>query len=125
MMKNKKSQLLIFSMMFLILLLLFSYSLETRNTYKTHFSKTDILDNIMLETCQVGIRSNGSYIDERYSDFTTSVSSYCSDFGYDCSLGITKKDSAPANLSLLNYTHYDYEINYTKETLSFNGSFNC
>ena len=123
--KNKSGQLLIFSGMFLILLLVFSYSLETQNSYKAYSSNLGITNNIVHETCQVGKLSNGSNLDSRYSSFVSSVDSYCDIFSYNCSLTITKQGGAPTNLTLLNYTHYDYSLNYSSDKIEYSNSFRC
>lgn len=125
MMQEKKSQVLIFATIFLILLLLVTYSLETRNSYKPYFEYNSILGNIKFETCQVGNLSNGSYIDSRFSSFETSMESYCTDLNIVCDLEITKDSGAPTNLSELNYTHYEYEITFEYLEYNYSGVFNC
>jgi uncharacterized membrane protein len=123
--KNKKGQLFLISSFLLFFSVLFIYSLETENTYITSSSKNGILGNIIYESCQVGIKSNGSYIDLRYSEFTSNVSNYCDNLNYVCSLTIIKKGGAPTNLSDLNYTHYDYNINYENEGFVYTNDFTC
>lgn len=122
---SRKGQFVVLSTAFLLLLLIFTYSLETQNSYITKPSKISILDNVLQETCIIGKMSNGSQIDGRYSNFTTDIFDYCLSYGYHCDLNITKKVSAPTNLSLLNYTHYDYHINYSNSNLSYVSSFTC
>lgn len=123
--KSKKSQVLVFSAMFLILLIIFIYSLENQNSYKPDFRKSTILENIKFETCQVGKMSNGSYLDSRFVSFSQNVSNYCTYFDNSCTLTITKEGGAPTNLSLLNYTHYSYSIDFTWDNFTFSGGFSC
>lgn len=123
--KSKKGQFVIMSSAFLVLLLIFSYSLETQNSYIIKSSKNKLLNNIIYETCFLGKMSNGSQIDSRFSQLEIDIDSYCQGFGNVCNLNISKVDTAPSNLSLLNYTHYTYELNYSNSGYSFNSSFTC
>lgn len=123
--KNKRGQFIIFSGMFLLLLLLFIYSLETQNTYIIEPAKFRLLDNIIYESCMIGKLSNGSFIDSRFDNFTLNVASYCNIFGNFCNLTIVKIDGAPTNLSLLNYTHYNYSLEYNYDDNYYNERFNC
>lgn len=124
-MNNKKSQLLIFSVVFILSLLLFTYSLETRNSYKSNSGEVNILENIEFEVCKVAKISNGESLDSRFSSFELDLSTYCSNYNFSCSLWVEKKSGAPSNTSLLNYTHYTYWLNYTNNALEFEGKFNC
>ena len=123
--RSKKGQFLIFSTVFFVLLLLFIYSQETVNSYIIKPNKNNILNNVVYETCQIGKMSNGSYIDSRFGNFTQDVDSYCNSFGYLCNLTITKQVGAPTNLSLLNYTFYDYDINYSNDGFYYSSNFTC
>ncbi len=123
--KNKKGQLFLISSFLLLFAVLFIYSLETENAYIPSSEKNGILRNIVFESCVVGMNSNGTYIDLRYTQFKNNVSNYCSSLNYNCSLTITKQGGAPSNLSNLNYTHYDYEIYYENGGFVYDGEFNC
>jgi hypothetical protein len=123
--KNKKSQFMILSMSFLILLLFFSYSLETQNTYIVKSSKHSILNNIIEETCYIGKNSNGSNIESRYSNFTIDVKNYCNNINYICNLTITNNTVLPSNESLINYTLFDYNIIFEANEYSYSNNFNC
>ena len=127
MINSKKSQLFILSAVVMILLLIYIYSQETENSYIVKNGQLSLIDNVIHETCQIGYLSNGSYIDQRYSNFTGEVSTYCSSFGYSCSLLITNNTQIPpsGNYSLLNYTHYNYSIDYEYRTLSISKNFTC
>ena len=125
MMKTKRSQILILSAMFLFLLLLFTYSLETDNTYISKISKNTLLDNLMFETCQVGKLSNGTYIQSRFSNFSSKVQTYCQNIGRVCQLTIVNNTAIPSNLSKLNYTYFDYKISYTSQNFSYTHNFTC
>lgn len=122
---NKKSQFMIFSITFFILLFMFIYSQETENDYISKSSKTSILSNIVYETCQVGKMSNGSYIDSRFGNFSQSISNYCTSFSYTCNLTILKSAGAPSNLSLLNYTFYNFSLNYKNNGFNYTSNFTC
>ncbi|MDA3856502.1 MAG: hypothetical protein PF569_09685 [Candidatus Woesearchaeota archaeon] len=127
MIKNKKSQLFLLSSLFLLLLLIFIYSIETENTYIVKSGKFNLLNNIVYETCKVGKFSNGTYIDSRYLEFENDLESYCISYGYLCNLTITNNTIIPpsGNWSLLNYTHYDYHIDYRYEGYNYSSSFIC
>ena len=118
--KNNKSQLILLAGFLLLSLAFFIYSLETDNSYKLGFQNTNIVDNIIYETCQVGYRSNNLTIDARYSDFSSQVASYCGQMGYQCVLDITMTGSAP-----LNYTDYDYELDFQGDGYSVTKGFSC
>ena len=126
-MKSKRSQFFIFSALFYILLFLFIYSLETENSYIVNSDKVNLLDNLVYETCQIGINSNASQIAQRFGNYTNDVRSYCIDFGYNCTLDIQLQAGMPpgGNFSLLNYTMYDYNISYRKSGFNYHGGFTC
>ena len=124
--RDNKGQFFIASMIMFFLVIVFLYSLETENTYKSYSGKNDILNNLRYETCQVAQKSNGTYLDSRFNNLTAEIQAYCS--GYQmmhCNLTITKSSGAPSNLSLLNYTHYNYSLDYRYQTYQAGGSFNC
>lgn len=123
----KKSQFFILSGMLLFLLLFIIYSLETENSYISKFSDDTILNNIVYETCVIGKNSNGTQIDGRYSSFSLNVSDYCESMNNYCNLSITPNVVIPpeGNWSLLNYTHYDYHIDYGWNGYNTSFDFNC
>lgn len=123
--KQKKSQFILFSGLFLLLLILFIYSLETENSYISKPVKFNLLNNIIHESCMVGKLSNGTYIDQRFANFTIYIQNYCNNFDAICTLTITKDVGAPTNLTLLNYTHYQYSIEYNYDNYYYNERFNC
>jgi hypothetical protein len=124
---DNKGQFLIFSGLFVFLLLIFIYSIETPNSYIVNSSKFNLIDNIIYETCQVGKISNGSYIDQRYSNFSIDVNNYCIGFGYNCSLSIINNTAIPpeSNWSKLNYSHYNYALVYSAKGLNYTTDFDC
>ena len=124
-MKNKKSQMFIISGFFVILGLLFIYSLETENYYIISSSKSSLLSNIIHQTCQIGEISNGSYLDSRFAQFESNIETYCPQIGVSCNLTISKSAGAPTNLSELDYTYYNYSIDYENWGYSYSGDFNC
>ena len=109
--KNKKSQILIVSGFLLISLLLFTYSIETHNFYIKENRGIDIYKNIIFETCNIGKLSNGTYITQRYSNFSSEVKNYCLEFNYMCILNITNSDNE-TNLSILNYKNFSYSLKF-------------
>lgn len=124
--KNKKSQLILLAGFILFSLLFFIYSLETDNSYKLTFQDNYIVDNIIYEVCQVGYMSNGSNIDSRFTDYDSKVTSYCNDLDYTCNLVITKQVGAPpvGNISL-NYTYYDFEMEFEGNNHKLSYNFTC
>jgi hypothetical protein len=125
--RDKKSQLIVLSLFFVISALILIYYTETENFYISKNEGNYILRNIEYESCMVGRLSNGTYLDSRFSNFSESVKNYCSNYNSDywCILNITKKSGAPTNLSLLNYTYYNYHINISFNNFKFNGNFTC
>ena len=122
---SKRSQIILISGFLVLLVLVFIYSLETENSYIVYSAKSSLLENIMHETCQVGIMSNGSYIDVRFGNFSADVLNYCQDFAYNCTLNIQKNGDAPDNLSELNYTHYTYSVIYSAGNYNNSYNFTC
>jgi hypothetical protein len=122
---NKKGQLFIIGGFFIMLSLVFIYSLETDNHYIISSSKSSLLSNIIDQTCQVATLSNGSYIDTRFTDLETKTNQYCNSINLNCDLVISKSLGAPINLSELDYTYYNYSIYYKNEGFSYNNSFRC
>lgn len=125
MMKNKSGQFFIISSFILFLLLVFIYSLETQNTYIVNSAESLLVENIIYETCEIGITSNGSYLDSRFSSFENSIENYCSSINFNCNLTTIKSAGAPANLSLLNYTFYNFTIDFQGNVLDIEKDFNC
>lgn len=124
---SKKAQFFILSGMLLFLLLFFIYSLETDNSYIVKFSKNSILDNIVYETCIIGKNSNGTQIDGRFDSYELNVLNYCISRGLSCNLTIINNTQIPplGNWSLLNYTHYNYNIDYNSDNFNVSFDFNC
>ncbi len=122
--KNKKSQLVIFSGLILILFLVFIYSQETQNNYIVHSQKNNILNNIIFETCYIGTHSNGSNIDERFLNFSSEVFDYCNGLDYYCNLTINNIDGE-TNESILSYKNYSYYIDFRSKVYNYSGDFNC
>jgi hypothetical protein len=122
---SKKGQFLILSAYVLILLLLFINSLETENTYIDSFSKNIILTSIQRETCSVAKMGPGTELDSRFSTVHSQVASYCETKASLCNITITKKVGAPANTSLLDYTHYTYKLEYNYSNYYYNSTFIC
>jgi len=125
MFNSKKSQFLIFSIFFVILALLYIYSEETTNPYIIDSGKNQLLDNLKFETCRIGKLSNGSQLDFRFSTWENSTLNYCNSNSITCDINIIKQVSAPSNLSLLNYSHYNYSIDYKVRGFSYKEGFSC
>jgi hypothetical protein len=123
---NRKSQFFILSGIVLILGLIFIYSLETSNIYIDNSDDSNRLPNIFSEVCFVAKMSNGTSIDTNLNNTKNELNSFCSNSGlYNCNFSFTKSASAPANVSLLNYTHYTFEINFTSNSIEYKGEIDC
>ncbi len=123
----KNGQFFILSGLFMVLLVIYIYSLETDNTYISSGVKTSIYENVVYETCMIGRNSNSSNIDSRFGSFSLFVMNYCEDFSNECILEINLKPGNPpgGNMSLLNYTHYSYELTYTWDNYTYYKNFTC
>jgi len=122
---NNKSQLLILSVLVLLTLLIFSYSQETQNNYIKENSNIDIVENVIFETCNIGKLSNGTYIEQRYSNYSSDINSYCQRFNYSCILNITNTDGE-TNLSILNYNNFSYNLKFNSSNkYLLNKNFTC
>lgn len=122
---HKKSQLFILSALLLILLLIFTYSLETDNTYIVKTSKYNLLNNIQYETCMIGKTSQGSNITSRYSSYEINVENYCTNLNHICDLTISNNTVLPSNTSLIDYTMFDYHIKYEMSNFHYDQNFTC
>lgn len=127
MFKAKKAQFLVLSMTYLVLLLFLIYYVETENTYIVFSGENHIEKNIILETCEIGYRSNGTQIGPRYENFSNSLLEACYKKGVHCNISIVNNTAIPpeGNYSLLNHTHYDYQVYINSSRLEINKSFTC
>ena len=123
--QTKSGQLFIISSFLLLIGLVFIYSLETENSYIANFGESIIIENIIYETCELGYQSNGSYIETHFTNFQNLVNQNCLNKTYKCELTITKQLSAPTNLSLLNFTHFNYNLKFTSNTLNYSNTITC
>ncbi len=124
-MGGKKSQLVIISMIFIVFALLFIYSAGIINVFKEEYRKDYLVENIKYETCQVARISNGSFIDTRLQEFSSNVFNYCLNKGCYCNLTVYKSATAPTNLSLLNYSYYEFGLNYSCMGTVYDQRFKC
>jgi hypothetical protein len=122
---TKKGQFLILSFLFLFLLLIISYSIETQNNYIEKNNKYFIVNNIITETCIIGKNSNGSNIQSRYLNFTQSIYDYCDEINYNCNLTIINNTLIPTNISLINHTLFNYYIDFKSNDYLVTKKFNC
>ena len=124
---QKKGQFLIFSALFLFLLLLFIYSVETDNTYIENSGENKLILNIIEETCLVATLNNGTDLNASLYQFEIDVNDYCSQVKANCTITITNNSIIPpgGNWSDLNHTHYNYDINYSYGGLSFTQTIGC
>lgn len=123
--KNKSGQIFILSCFLLMLSLVFIYSLETDNSYISDFTNSIIIENIIYETCNIGYQSNGSQYDSRFLFFQNHVNSNCQNSSYNCNISITKQVSAPSNLSLLNYTDFDFHLYFENNFINYSNLYIC
>ncbi len=123
--KNKSGQIFILSGFLLILSLVFIYSLETDNSYITDFTDSIIIENIIYETCEIGQNSNGSQFDSRFLSYQNHINLNCQNNYYTCLLNITKKGSAPANLSLLTVSDFDFHLYFKNQFINYSNLYTC
>lgn len=124
---KKKGQFLILSGMFIILLSIFIYSLETDNYYKVNLKDSNVVENIQSQTCNVLKLSNGSQLFNRKDQIIQIVEEYCLQRNIYCSLSIVNNTIIPplGNFTLLNYTHYNLSLELMNSTKNYNSSFIC
>ena len=124
---NKKGQFLIFSALFLFLLLLFIYSVETDNTYIENSGENKLILNIIEETCLVATLNNGTDLNSSLYRFESEVNSYCLQVGTNCTLDVSNNSEVPpgGDWSALNHTHYDYNLTYNYDGFSFTQTIGC
>lgn len=122
---NRSGQLFIISSFLLILSLVFIYSQETQNSYIVHFTDSIIIEDIIYESCEIGYTSNGTFIESRFSSFENYINLDCQNNFYNCQLTITKQIAAPTNLSLLDFTHFDFELSYDSQNVNYSNQYIC
>ena len=127
MFNQKKGQFLVLSAAFLVLLLVFTYSLETENFYIQNSAEKHIINNIIYETCQIGYLSNGTQLNGSLNNWSLDINSYCNGLGKTCGLLITNNSQIPpsGNWSLLNYSHYNYTLNFQGNSINSINTFSC
>ncbi len=108
-----------------MLSLVFIYSQETQNSYIVHFTDSIIIEDIIYESCKIGYTSNGTFIESRFSNFENYINLDCQNNYYNCQLTITKNISAPTNLSLLNFTHFDFEFSFDSQNINYSKQYIC
>ncbi|NQZ84671.1 MAG: hypothetical protein HRU03_03040 [Nanoarchaeales archaeon] len=122
---NKSGQIFILSGFLLILSLVFIYSLETDNSYITDFTNSIIIENIIYETCNIAYNSNGSQFDSRFLSYQNHINLNCLNNNYNCLLTITKQPSAPADLSLLSYSDFDFDLYFENKFINYSNTYTC
>lgn len=125
--KNTKGQLLIVSAMLLFAVSIFIYSQETVNTYKFPSQDFFIVDSLESEVCNVVRKTNGSNLPEVMNNTKEDTSSYCQNRDLSCTLVIVNTTQVPfnGNWSQHNYSLYNYSLELTSDSLSYNASFTC
>lgn len=123
----KKSQFLILSGLFVILLVIFIYSLETDNTYIPILGDSYLLENIEFETCKVLKMSNGTQIENRLDFLSINIPIYCNNRNNQCVFSYQNITTIPpgGNYSLLNYTHFNYSLEINQSSKNINKKIIC
>lgn len=123
----KKGQFLILSGLFILLLSIFIYSLETDNTYILNLKDSSIVENIQFETCKVLKMSNGTQIISREAILIQNIENYCFQRDVVCNLTLINNTIVPpfGNFSLLNYTHYNLSLEISQGSKNYNSQFKC
>ena len=123
--KNNKSQLILLAGFLLLSLAFFIYSLETSNFYIESSRDSYQFSHYIFEFCTVAQNNNGTQLDTKMGEFETSFESFCLNSGYECNITIQKLPSAPVNDSLLNYSHYNFTLDFESEDFSYKEGFIC
>lgn len=110
---DKKSQLGLLSIFFLLSIFIFFYSIETPNTFNTQPSKMYIVQSIENQFCiHSKSISNGTVLNNSLEEFDEKMEQYCDVLKVGCEIDSYIYNSpADGNLSLL--THNDVQMNYT------------
>ena len=125
--KNKKSQLLIISVLFLFLLIIYIYSVGTSNYYNVETRDFSIMDNIISETCFIARNLKGEALDLGLKSFKYNSSNYCREHNWKCDLSIINLTALPplGNWSMVNNSLYEFEIDYSDMKYSAKKRFIC
>ena len=123
----RKSQFMVFSAFFLILLLFFIYSLETVNTYKVTNGDFIHISEFDKKICNAISSRNGTDLNSSILIIENSMNIYCSNDNRNCLFDIYNITPIPPldNWSYLNISQF--EVNYYSNTSWFksNITFRC
>jgi hypothetical protein len=124
---QKKGQFLIFSALFLFLLLYFIYSLETVNTYKFENGDFIYINEYKDKICTPLISRNGTVLNSTILLIENSIASYCSYAEIDCNFDIYNITPIPpsGNWSLLTMDQFNISFDFNGSYTQVTNTFNC
>lgn len=124
---KKKGQFMIFSALFLFLLLYFIYSLETVNPYKFENGDFIHIQGYQDEICFPLTQRNGSTLNTSIQVIENSIDSYCVYTGDECFFDIYNITSIPpsGNWSLLNISQFRIRFDINRSDLQLSNDFAC
>jgi hypothetical protein len=124
---KKKGQFLIFSALFLFLLLYFIYSLETVNTYKFENGDFIYIDEYKDKICTPLISRNGIDLNSTIPLIETSIYGYCSYAEIECNFIIYNITEVPplGNWSLLTIDQFRVTFDFNQSYAQVTNDFNC
>jgi len=124
---KKKSQLMILSVLFLFVLMLYVYSTGTSNYYNIETRGFYIVNNIIYETCNIANNNIAENLSNRLESFENNISAYCREFNWKCDIDIINLSEIPpgGNWSKVNKSLYEFELNYSDLKYKQFKRFNC
>ena len=127
MIRGKKGQFLILSVLLLITAMTIIYSMEVTNSYKPTTSERMVEGSIEWEVCRFMEGVNGSVIDYLGENIEEGVEVYCDVNGVNCGMDIINITEVPyeGNWSLHNHTHYEFVLSYESSIVNNERKFVC
>ena len=104
---------------FFVLLLIFIYSLETTNSYKSVEGEIYLVENMIEETCNVGNFNEGESLYEILQQYSSDIEDYCEGRGKVCNINFIYEDN---NQELDNY---EFEISFSGTDFTVEKTYTC
>jgi hypothetical protein len=101
------------------------YSYESNNDYYVNSAQSSLLDNILYEICYIGNNTYGTNLTSSYDDFSISLSSYCSSFGYICNFTYELLPTVSPNATFYDYEDLNLTFNYKSKYYNYFNQINC
>ena len=115
---NKKSQLIILSILFLTSLLIFIHYLGVSNLYNLKNDKNLMLNEIKNEICLLADGLYNDSIEINLNKFKAEISSFCLESSNECNLEILRKTPFPTSSQIIVINDFILTLNYSNNNFN-------